>query len=397
VLLLERNAALGRKLLMAAGGRCNVTNSAPITAFVAAYGHAGRFMGHALKAFDNQRLVQFLARRGVPTMEERKGRVFPESQKATAVLDALAAFMCDGGVCLRTGVRVLGLVVTGGAVAGVKADGDTFAAQNVLIATGGLSYPETGCTGDGYRIAVSAGHTLVPPRPSLVAFETEEHWPKAVQGLPLKNVGVKAKRGGYVIAEQLGETLFTHYGISGPTIHDISRRIVAAMVGERANGRIGDAANTQHVARITLHLDLKPKTTSEDLDRRLLAQLTKFGGKRVKNALTEFLPAHLVPVLLRLAEMDPEKKASQFSKSDRRKLCRLLKDVRLTLVRPRPIEEAIVTAGGVCLDEIDPRTMQSRLVRGLYFAGEVLDVDGPTGGFNLQAAFSTGYLAGESV
>ncbi|MBM4046928.1 MAG: aminoacetone oxidase family FAD-binding enzyme, partial [Planctomycetes bacterium] len=363
VLLLERNAAPGRKLLMAATGRCNVTNSAPVHEFVAAYGHAGRFMGHALKAFDNQRLREFLARRGVPTMEERKGRVFPESQKASAVLDALLGFMREHGVAVKTDVRVRELMVSEGALRGVKTDAGAFTAQSVLIATGGMSYPETGSTGDGYRLAASAGHTIVPLRPSLVAFETEETWPKTVQGLPLKNAQAKAECEGRVIAEQLGEALFTHYGISGPLILDMSRRIVEAMARERAGALIPEPRTDNPKPKTAiLRLDLKPHATPEELDRKLLDELGKFGGKRVKNALSGFLPANLLPVLLRLAEIDPEKKAAQFGKSDRKKLCRLLKDLRLTLLRPRPIEEAIVTAGGVCLDEVDPRTMHSRLV-----------------------------------
>lgn len=390
VLLLEKNECLGKKLLISAQGRCNVTNSAPMHVFLEAYGKAGNFLRTALAAFNNERLRQFLAERGVVTIEERKGRVFPESQKAETILNALVSYMNENEVKINSGVKVVRLVSRSQAelgnehnkkITGVETNMGAFYCRNCLIATGGLSYPSTGSTGDGYRMASEVGHSITPMYPSIVAFETAERWVTSLQGFPLKNVKIKAFQKGICVAEQFGEALFTHYGISGPTILDISKKIVESL----PNGSV------------TLSIDLKPYSTQDELDDALLYHLKKYGGKQIKNALDGFLSPRLVPALLKICEIDEYEKASQVGKSERKRFIKLLKDLRLALIRHRPIEEAMVTAGGVSLDEIDPKTMQSKIVEGLYFAGEALDVDGPTGGFNLQAAFSTGYLVGESI
>ncbi|HHT9126649.1 MAG TPA: NAD(P)/FAD-dependent oxidoreductase [Candidatus Brocadiia bacterium] len=391
VLLLEKNESLGKKLLISAQGRCNVTNSAPMHVFLEAYGKAGNFLRTALTAFDNESLRRFLADRGVATVEERKGRVFPESQRADTILNALISYMNEHGVTINSGVNAVRLKLSDREIAGVETNppippltkggkGDLYC-RNCLIATGGLSYPSTGSTGDGYRMASEMGHTITPTYPSIVAFETAERWVTSLQGFPLKNVKIKAFQKSVCIAEQFGEALFTHYGISGPTILDMSKKIVESLPS----------------GPVTLRIDLKPYSTQEELDNTILYHLKKHGGKQIKNALDGFLSPRLAPTLLKICEIDEFEKASQVGKSERKKLAKLLKDLRLILIRHRPIEEAMVTAGGVNLDEIDPKTMQSKIFKGLYFAGEILDVDGPTGGFNLQAAFSTGYLVGESI
>lgn len=381
VILLEKNNHLGKKLLMCATGRCNVTNTAPFDVFIKAYERVGPFLRTALETFDNEKLRSFLVSYGVETVVENKGRVFPGSQRADSVLKALETYMHDHQVKIQTNSHVLRLNIGNNHIRGVETSQGNIFSQNVLIATGGLSYPATGSTGDGYTLAVSAGHTIRPPYPALIAFETAETWVKSLQGTPIKNVSITASQSGKKIAAQFGEALFTHYGISGPAILDMSKRIVGCL----PNGPV------------QIHIDLKPRHTPEDIENILLDQMKRHGSKAIKSCLTFFIPEKLVPVLLNLCGTDPHKKASQITTPERRKILKQFKGLHLTFIRHRPIGEAIVTAGGISLDEVDAKTMESKLLKGLYFAGEVLDVDGPTGGFNLQAAFSTGYLAGNSI
>lgn len=381
VLLLEKMDSPGKKLLLCARGRCNVTNTAPLHAFVLVYGRGGGFLRTALETFDNERLRAFLLSYGVETVVENKGRVFPQSQRADSILHALEAYLRDGHVTMLKNARVSRLILEAGRVTGVETQKGIFSGKNTLIATGGVSYPSTGSTGDGYALAASAGHTIQPPRPAIIAFETEETWVKALQGTPIKNAAIIAYQRNKKIAEQFGEALFTHYGISGPAILDISKTIVAFLPD----------------GPVQLHIDFKPNHALEKLDETLLHQIRKFGSKTIKSCLTLFVPEKVAHVFLGICNVDPQKKASQITLPERKKIVKHLKDVHLTLVRHRPIEESIITAGGVCLDEVDAKTMESKLTKGLYFAGEALDIDGPTGGFNLQAAFSTGYLAGSAI
>ena len=381
VILLEKNDRLGKKLLMCATGRCNVTNTAPLQVFIEAYGKGGNFLRTALETFDNEKLRSFLLSHGVETVVENKGRVFPKSQKADSILAALETYMRDFHVTIQSNSHVLRLKSENNHVRGVETNHGSIFGQNILIATGGLSYPATGSTGDGYKLAASVGHSICPTYPAIIAFETEETWVKSLQGTPIKNVNISAYQRNKKIVEHFGEALFTHYGISGPAILDMSKRIVECL----PNGFI------------QIHIDFKPNRSTEELDSILLNQIKRQGGKAVKSCLTIFVPEKLAPVLLSLCNIEPHKKASQITTPERRKILKQLKGLRLTLLRHRPIEEAIVTAGGVNLDEVDAKTMESKLLKGLYFAGETLDIDGPTGGFNLQAAFSTGYLAGNSV
>lgn len=381
VILLEKKDRLGKKLLICASGRCNVTNTVPLDAFINAYGRGGPFLRAALETFDNEKLRSFLLSYDVETVVENKGRVFPKSQRADSVLKALETYMHDNHVKIQTNFHVLALKLENNHVLGVETNHGNIFGKNILIATGGLSYPATGSTGDGYKLAVSAGHTIRPAYPAIIAFETAETWVKSLQGTPIKNVNISACQSGKRIAGQFGEALFTHYGISGPCILDMSKCIVECLPA----------------GPVEIHIDFKPHHTSEELDDILLNQIKRHGSKVIKSCLTFFIPEKLVPVLLNLCNIDPHKKVSQITAPERKKILKQLKGLRLTLIRHRPIEEAIVTAGGIKLDEVDAKTMESRLLEGLYFAGEVLDIDGPTGGFNLQAAFSTGYLAGNSI
>lgn len=381
VLLLERGPSLGRKLLITAGGRCNVTNSAPNESFMEAFGRQGQFLRDALRAFNAARLLDWLHSRGIETVEERKGRVFPASQDAQTILHALTNWMAAGGVEVRLNTRVEKLICEDSTVQGIRAGGKEIHAPNVLIATGGLSYPGTGSTGDGYALARQAGHTVEEPFPAIIAFETEEDWPRRLQGTPIKNVSITARQGGRKIAETFGEALWTHYGIGGPSVFDISTEIVLAL-------REGP---------ISLHLDLRPNDDEKALDERLLFAIKKQGKKQVDNIVAEWTGQRTATMLVELAGIDPRKKMNQCGKSDRRKLTKLVKNLELRIKRPRPIDEAIVTGGGVPIAEIDPRRMASRFAPGLFFAGEIVALHGPTGGYNLQQAFSTGWLVGERV
>ena len=393
VLLLERGPSLGRKLLITAGGRCNVTNSAPLPEFLNAFGRQGGFLRDAMTRFGNGELLEWLRGSGVRTVEERKGRVFPESQQAAAVLDALRAALQAGAVEVRLNQRVESLRIEQGNLIGVSAAPppaqsairnlqSAIESTAVLIATGGLSYPATGCTGDGYALARQAGHSIIEPYPAIIAFETVESWPRNIQGTPIKNVSLVARHEGRKLAENFGEALWTHYGISGPAILDISGTIVLAL-------RKGGA--------VTVELDLRPADTEDSLDERLLHAIKKEGKKQISTVLAGWIAERTAAQLLQLAEIDVRKKMSQCSKSDRKRIVRLVKHLELRVRGHRPIEEAIVTGGGVPLSEVDPKRMESRLLKNLHFAGEVLDLAGPSGGYNLQAAFSTGYLVGESI
>ncbi len=381
VILLERKDHLGKKLLMCATGRCNVTNTASLDVFIKAYGKGGNFLRTALETFDNEKLRSFLLSHSVETVVENKGRVFPKSQKANSILKALETYMYDHRVTIQTNSQILGLKLENNHVSGVETNHGDILGKNVLIATGGLSYPATGSTGDGYKLAASAGHTICPTYPAIIAFETEETWVKSLQGTPIKNVNISAYQSGKKIAEQFGEALFTHYGISGPCILDMSKRFVECL----PNGSI------------QIHIDFKPNYTFEKLDNVLLERIKRNGSKAIKSCLTFFVPEKLVPILLNMCNSESQKKSSQITIPERKRILKQLKGLHLTLIHHRPIGEAIVTAGGISLNEVDAKTMESELLDGLYFAGEVLDIDGPTGGFNLQAAFSTGYLAGNSV
>lgn len=376
VLLLERNDRCGRKLAITGKGRCNVTNACFRDEFLKNVPTNPRFLYSALSAFSPEDTVSFFESLGVPMKVERGNRVFPVSDQAADVVRALVRYCEDCGVTLRT-ATVSSLLVRDGSVCGVRlSDGSDLAADKVVVACGGASYPGTGSDGSGFRLARECGHTVVDPRPSLVPWEMKEaELCRSLQGLSLKNTALRVEKEGKTVYTDFGEMLFTHFGVTGPMILSASTVLQPDMI---------------------LHLDLKPALTEEQLDKRLLSDLEKYRAKNLSNSFDDLLPSKLIlPFLLRCG-LDPNAKAYTVTRALRRDAVSLLKDFPLTALRSRPISEAIVTAGGVHVAQVDPRTMESRVCDGLYFCGEVLDVDAYTGGFNLQIAFSTGYLAGIS-
>lgn len=381
VTLLEKMPQPGKKLRITGKGRCNLTNDAPPAEIIKNLPGNGKFLYSAINAFQSADTIAFFERLGVPTKVERGGRVFPVSDKAADVVDALVCALLEAGVRIVRACKAAKILAADGAARGVQAaDGAEYEADAVILATGGASYPATGSSGDGYELARALGHSITPLKPSLVPLETEEEWVKEAQGLSLRNVRLTVLADGKKEAELFGEMLFTHFGVSGPLVLSASRAATAAL----ARGAQVDAV-----------IDLKPALTAETLDKRIQRDFEKFSRKQLKNALHELLPAKLIGVAMDLAYLDPEKWVHQITRAERQRLADTLKRLTLTVRGPRPLAEAIVTAGGVSTKEIDPKTLASKLVRGLYFAGEVIDVDGYTGGYNLQAAFSTGYAAGK--
>jgi len=395
-LLFEKMNRPGRKLRITGKGRCNLTNDAPLSEFIAHFGPNGRFLRQAFSRFFTSELAAFFEELGVRTVTERGGRVFPASGQAQDVVDALTRWIGERGVTLRTRSPVERLLVERGRVVGVQVGrkrvfskkpgfcsaGGVYHADGVIVATGGASYPATGSTGDGYRLAESVGHTIVPIRPALVPLETTGDVAHRLQGLSLRNVTIRVWVNGKRRAESFGEMLFTHFGLSGPVILSLSRQVVDAL-------RLGQ--------RVTLSIDLKPALDERKLDARLLRDLDAHGKQQFRTLLKELLPRKLIPVCIDLTSISPHKAGHQITTQERKRLRTWLKDFRMEVTGYRPFAEAIITAGGVDTRKVDPRTMASRLVEGLYFAGEVLDVDADTGGYNLQAAFSTGWVAGRSA
>lgn len=388
VLLLERTARLGTKLRITGKGRCNLTNTAALDdflqhfAFPDAEGDSHFFLRNAFARFFAPDLVAFLADLGVETVIERGGRVFPASNDAHQVAEALVRFARAQGVQIRLRSRAVRLLQQGDHLQGVMLDsGERISARALVIATGGASYPKTGSSGDGYRLAAQAGHRVVPIRPALVPLVVAGSEPRTMMGLSLRNVEVRLLLDGLEVAREIGEMLFTHYGVSGPIILTLSGPAVA---------RLGQG-------RLEIAINLKPALSPEKLDARLRRDLDRYGKRTLRNLLKELLPQKMIEVVVARTGIPPDKPGHQITANERRRLRELLHDFRLTIVGHRPLEEAIITAGGVDTREIDPRTMASRLLRGLHFAGEVLNVQADTGGFNLQAAFSTGYVAGQAA
>ncbi|MDE7389610.1 MAG: NAD(P)/FAD-dependent oxidoreductase [Lachnospiraceae bacterium] len=379
VTLIDRNSKIGRKMLITGKGRCNVTNNCNTETLIASVPTNNRFLYSAFSAFSSQDTMSFFEENGVPLKTERGNRVFPQSDKSMDIIDAFFMLIRRYGVKLVND-DVKSLIINDGVVVGVKSMRKEYFADKVLIACGGCSYPQTGSTGYGYELAKSAGHTIIEPKPSLVPIETVEEWPSQLQGLSLKNVllTVKNDRGKTVYSE-LGEMLFTHFGISGPIVLSAS----ANMNSKKSNG-------------YGIIIDLKPALSEEQLDKRLQRDFDKFSNKDIINSLDELLPKRLIPVVISVSEIDEHEKCRDLTRIERHKLLKVLKGLTLTFKSFRPIAEAIVTSGGISVREINPKTMESKLVKNLYFAGEIIDVDAYTGGFNLQIAFSTGYLAAVS-
>ncbi len=381
VLLLEKTPKLGNKLRITGKGRCNLTNMAPWSDFVAHFGPNGRFLYGAFSRFFVDDLRAFLSERGVPTVVERGGRVFPEANDANLVAAALMSYMRAGNVTLRRRAPVTRLLTAGDRIAGVQSEGREFRGRAVIVAVGGASYPSTGSSGDGYTLLAEVGHTIIPPRPALVPLITAEPFVAGLRGLSLRNVRATLLLDEQPLASLFGEMLFTPYGVSGPLVLTLSKQAAEAATRGRAE----------------LSIDLKPALNDEELDARLRRDLDQYGRRSYRRLLAGLLPRLLIDVFVELTGIAPEKPGNQITAAERSRLHRLLRDFRLTIVGPRPLSEAIITAGGVAVDELDPRTMESKRIRGLYCCGEVIDVDADTGGYNLQAAFSTGYVAGEAA
>ncbi len=376
VTLFEQNEKLGKKLYLTGKGRCNVTNAGGRDGFFAHVLQNPRFLYSAWARFDNRAVMELLEKQGVALETERGGRVFPASGKSSDVLRAMEGYLRKSGAEVRLHTRVREIAVSNGAVAGVVTDAGTFVCDAAVVATGGLSYPQTGSTGDGYRFAEALGHMVEQPAASLVPLVTQEKWPGQLAGITLKNIRLNAALDGKRVFSELGEMLFTHFGISGPLVLSLSGVIAA------------------HPAGAKLSVDFKPGLTEEQLDARLLRDLGANATKRVRAALHALLPARLLCTVLALAEIDDALPVGELKKAMRRRLVEALKAAPLTVAGARGVEEAIVTRGGVNVRQINASTMESKLVRGLYFAGEVIDVDATTGGYNLQIAWSTGALAG---
>lgn len=382
VVLLEKMERPARKLMITGKGRCNLTNDCAIDDLISAVKTNPRFLYSAFSAFTPQDLMRLVEGFGVKLKTERGRRVFPVSDKAVDVVDALVRFAKESGVRIETNAACDALMLESGSVTGVKlSDGNAVFAKNVVVATGGKSYPLTGSTGDGYRLAKQAGHTVTQLRPSLIPIVAEEAFCRDLMGLSLKNcqLTLRKKSGGKAIFQETGEMLFTHFGVSGPLVLSASAHM---------GGDIKDYA---------LFIDLKPGLSMEQLDARLLRDFSANVNKDFFNSLGELLPRKLIPVMVELSKIGGATKVNAITKKQRQDFAALLKAMPVTPEKFRPIEEAVVTSGGVAVKEIDPKTMRSKLVDGLYFAGEVIDVDAYTGGYNLQIAFSTGFLAGSSV
>lgn len=377
VLLLERNDRLGKKLLITGKGRCNVTNRCTSQEILQNIPRNSRFLYSAMSAFAPDDIMAFLEKNGCPLKTERGNRVFPVSDRSVSVLDALERAMYQGGVAVKKG-RARTILTENGRVCGVQTEQEILRSDWVILATGGVSYPATGSTGDGYEMARALGHTVIPPEGSLVPLETAGDDCRQMQGLSLRNVAVKlVNEKGKVLYKDFGELLFTHFGISGPTVLSAS----CHLKGEHCR----------------MVIDLKPALDEQKLNDRILRDLELYQNRSMENALTDLLPRSMIPVVLRRLDISPEMQANSLTKQKRRALVELLKGFSLEITGKRPVAEAIITSGGIKVSEVDPKTMESKKVPGLYFAGEILDCDAYTGGFNLQIAWSTACAAGKAA
>jgi len=383
VTLIEKNPSLGKKLLLSGKGRCNLTNACELNSFLQRFSKNGQFLRDAFKKFFNTDLINFFEKRGLKLKVERQLRVFPVSDRSTSVLQVLKKELAKNKVKIICEARVSDIFVEDNRIKGLLfSDRRRVTTEKLILATGGISFSFTGSTGEGIAMARKLGHDISPLWPGLVALETKQKYPRTMQGLGLKNIRITFFTGKKQITSEIGELLFTDFGISGPLVLTLS-------------GRVVDWLNDG--AHVYSEVDLKPALTKEQLDARLLREFKSNPKKTLKNTLKNLLPRKLIDIFIEILNINPMRKVSQISKAERERLISLLKAFRLDIAKARPIEEAMVTRGGVSLKDIDPRTMESRLVKGLYFAGEMIDIAADTGGFNLQAAFSTGYLAGESA
>ena len=378
--ILEKMPETGRKLLICGKGRCNITNVCDINEMIKNIPGNGKFLHSALRSFDNQALMDFFRENGLETKSERGGRVFPVTDSAKDVRALLLKVFEKSGGTLKVNIDVSEILVEDGAVNGVRLkSGSVVKGRNVVLCAGGASYPRTGSDGSGFMLAEKCGHTVTELKPSLVPLVSDCQYLPELQGLSLRNVTATVFSDNKKITQEFGEMLFTHFGLSGPIILTLSNPAAKELSQNK---------------KVEISIDLKPALSEEKLDDRLKRDFEKYSRKQIKNSLGDLLPSSLIPVVLKEAGIFEDKFTNQITKAERTAFLQTLKNLRLNITKTRPIAEAIVTAGGVSIKEIDPKTMQSKIIRGLYFAGEVIDIDGYTGGFNLQAAFSTGYAAG---
>lgn len=383
VVVLEKMERPGRKINITGKGRCNITNTAPISAFLDKTGPDQKFLRNTFSRFFSQHTVELLNQLGVDTVEERGGRVFPVSNRAADITEALALALKHAGVLLKGNCRVKRIVVEEGCAAGVETETEgLIRARAVVMATGGASYPATGSSGDGYPMLRQAGHTITPVLPALVPVETAGSLAAKLQGISLKNVTASVWHDGKKLGEEFGEMLFAHFGLTGPIILTLSRRFAAEMNQPR---------------NLEIRVDLKPALDHQKLDERLLREITENGNRQVQNMVHTLLPASMVAVCLEQINIEAGKPSHQMKADERKRLRNWLKEIKFTVTGVRGFNEAIVTRGGLSTREVDPKTMQSKKIKGLYIAGELLDVDADTGGYNLQIAFSTGWVAGDAA
>lgn len=379
VTIFEKMRLPGKKIMITGKGRCNITNACEIPEFIKNIPGNGRFLNSALHRFTNDDIVLLLESYGLQTKVERGGRIFPVSDKAKDVVDTLVKIFTEAGGKLQLDTKVIEILAKDGQVIGVKTISGVYPADAVILAAGGASYPGTGSDGGGAKLAAKLGHKIVPLRPSLVPLESDYPYVDDLQGLSLRNVQGTLTADGEKIGSEFGEMLFTHFGVSGPIILSLSNLAAKAL---------------DEGKEVELHIDLKPALSEEKLDARIQRDFTQYSKKQLANGMKDLLPQRLIPVVCDMAYLDEEKFINQISREERHRLLAALKNFCVPITSTRPLAEAIVTAGGVSVKEINPKTMESKLIRGLHFAGEVMDVDGYTGGYNLQAAFSSGHAAG---
>lgn len=390
VIIIEKMPSFGRKLLITGKGRCNITSSLYMSEFIKNTPGNGKFLYSAFQNYTNQDIIEFLKKQGLEVKEERGNRIFPVTDKSIDVLNCFKKRIDELKIQYKLNTRVEKILIKNNEVLAIRTDKEIIRTDKIILATGGKSYPLTGSTGDGYKMAKDIGHTIIPIKPSLVPMEVyEKEECKKLQGLSLRNVGIKIidtdrKK---IIYEDFGEMIFTHFGISGPTILSGSAHLV----------KYKDIEYLLRKKYINISIDLKPALTEEQLDDRILRDFNTFKNKQFKHSLDKLLPQKIIPVVIELSKIHESKKVNEITKEERKRLVELLKNFTITIKSFRPVEEAIITCGGINTKEIDPKTMESKVIKGLYFAGEIIDVDSYTGGFNLQIAYSTGYTAGMSV
>ena len=381
VLVLEKMKHEGRKLLITGKGRCNITNDAPISEFIKHVYPNGRFLRNAFSSFFSKDIIKLLEEHGVESTLERGGRYFPASNRSRDVLNALLQWVKNQNVEICCGYRVEELLVEDNTVIGVKANGKKFLCNHVIMATGGKSYPATGSNVEGYELARRVGHSVVKARPALVSLETKGDLAQKLQGLNLKNVKATVWVNGKKRADDFGDMIFTHFGLSGPIILTLSREVVREL---------------QDKNRVEVSIDLKPALDEQKLDTRLIRDLNEHGNKKLLNIFKLWLPSSMIPVFVELLNIDTEKECNQVSSKERKQILYLMKNLVFKISNYRSFKEAIITSGGINTKEISQKTMESKIVKSLYFAGEMIDLDAETGGYNLQIAYSTGWLAGNS-